>query len=106
MTTTPPETKTAIPAAHVVIREQQRVPEIGLDLYQRPMLISRSITVLVDGVDWGAGERHDWAPDGLVPAVRAYDRRLRTHAAADQPDPVTFLAVGDFGAKALTLDRT
>ena len=53
--------------------------------------------VLVDGAEWGAGERRDWVPGGLVPAARPYDLRLRTHAAYDQPDPVTFLAVGDFG---------
>jgi len=53
--------------------------------------------VVVDGEPWAAGERHDWGPDGLRPASRPLDLRLRTHAAADNPDPVTFLALGDFG---------
>ena len=53
--------------------------------------------VVVDGQAWGEGERYDWTPDGLVPASRAPDHRLRTHASADRPDPVTFLAVGDTG---------
>src|ERR671910_751979 len=33
--------------------------------------------VLVDGEPWGAGERVDWAPDGLHPASRPLDLRLR-----------------------------
>lgn len=53
--------------------------------------------VAVEGQTWGEGERYDWTPDGLVPAARAPDHRLRTHASADRPDPVTFLAVGDTG---------
>jgi hypothetical protein len=53
--------------------------------------------VLVGGETWGVADRHDWAPGGLRPAARPLDLRLRTHAAADQPDPVTFLAVGDAG---------
>jgi tartrate-resistant acid phosphatase type 5 len=53
--------------------------------------------VIVDGRPWGDGERYDWTPSGLVPAVRRPDQRLRTHATPDQPDPVTFLAVGDTG---------
>jgi hypothetical protein len=53
--------------------------------------------VVVDGQPWGAAERHDWAPRGLAAAARPLDQRLRTHAAADRPDPVTFLAVGDCG---------
>lgn len=53
--------------------------------------------VLVDGTPWAGAERHDWAPDALLPAARPLDLRLRTHAAAGDPDPVTFLAVGDAG---------
>jgi hypothetical protein len=53
--------------------------------------------VLVDGEPWGGGERYDWSPDGLRPASRAPGLMLRTHPEADRPDPITFLAVGDFG---------
>src|SRR5215212_8004013 len=53
--------------------------------------------VLVDGEPWGAGERFDWTPETLGRAWRPLDQRLRTHAAGSEPDPVTFLALGDFG---------
>jgi tartrate-resistant acid phosphatase type 5 len=53
--------------------------------------------VLVDGEQWGAGDRYDWTPEGLGGAWRPPDQRLRTHAAGSDPDPVTFLALGDFG---------
>jgi hypothetical protein len=53
--------------------------------------------VIVDGEPWGAGERFDWMPGALGSAWRPLDQRLRTHAGGSQPDPVTFLAVGDFG---------
>ena len=53
--------------------------------------------VLVDGEPWGAGQRHDWAPGTLGAAWRPIDQRLRTHAAATDPEPVSFLAIGDFG---------
>lgn len=53
--------------------------------------------LLVDGEPWAGAERHDWAPGTLRPAARPLDLRLRTHAAAEEPDPVTFLAVGDAG---------
>ncbi len=53
--------------------------------------------VLVDGEQWAAGERFDWASGGLGPAWRPLDQRLRTHPDGSFPDPVTFLAVGDFG---------
>lgn len=53
--------------------------------------------VLVDGEPWGAGKRFDWTPSGLGAAWRPLDLRLRTHASAAEPDPVTFLALGDFG---------
>jgi tartrate-resistant acid phosphatase type 5 len=58
--------------------------------------------VLVDGREWGAGERWDWTPDdaggySLKPAGRGYDLRLKT-----DPDPkahvgLTFAAIGDYG---------
>jgi tartrate-resistant acid phosphatase type 5 len=53
--------------------------------------------VLVDGEPWGAGERFDWVHGALGAAWRPLDQRLRTHADGSEPDPVTFLAVGDFG---------
>jgi len=53
--------------------------------------------VVIDGVPWDAADRNDWAPGGLRPAARPLDLRLRTHARADEPDPVTFLALGDMG---------
>ena len=53
--------------------------------------------VLIDGEPWGEADRYDWAPGELLPASRPLDLRLRTHAAASEPDPVTFLAVGDTG---------
>jgi tartrate-resistant acid phosphatase type 5 len=53
--------------------------------------------VLVDGEPWGAGERRDWRPGSLGAAWRPLDQRLRTHASGSEPDPVTFLALGDFG---------
>ncbi|MEJ7764172.1 MAG: metallophosphoesterase [Acidimicrobiales bacterium] len=53
--------------------------------------------VTVDGEPWGQGVRRDWSPDGLRPASRPPDQRLATHAEEDRPDPVTFLALGDFG---------
>lgn len=53
--------------------------------------------VLVDGQPWSMGQRYDWAPGTLGPRWRALDQRLRTHPATEDPEPVTFLAVGDFG---------
>jgi tartrate-resistant acid phosphatase type 5 len=55
--------------------------------------------VVVGGEPWASGERWDWAPGapGPAPAGRRYDLRLRTHPAEDDPVPVTFLAVGDYG---------
>lgn len=53
--------------------------------------------VLVDGEPWGAGERFDWVSGSLGAAWRPPDQRLRTHAGGAFPDPVTFLAIGDFG---------
>lgn len=53
--------------------------------------------VVIDGKPWTAGQRRDWTPQGLATAWRPLTPQLRTHAAADHPDPVTFLALGDFG---------
>ena len=57
--------------------------------------------VMVDGVDWGGGERWDWqlgpGGGGLAPSGRRYHQRLRTHPRADDPVPVAVLAVGDYG---------
>jgi predicted phosphodiesterase len=59
--------------------------------------------ILVAGEPWAGGERWDWmlGPDGDAGgprwAGRHYDLRLRTHPSADQPVPVTFLVMGDYG---------
>jgi tartrate-resistant acid phosphatase type 5 len=58
--------------------------------------------VLVDGREWGAGERWDWAPDdaggySLHPAGRTYDLRLRTAPGPESHVPLTFAAIGDYG---------
>jgi tartrate-resistant acid phosphatase type 5 len=55
--------------------------------------------VLVDGKPWADGERWDWRFEQatLVRAGRRYDNRFRTFPAADEPAPLTFVAIGDFG---------
>jgi len=58
--------------------------------------------VLVDGEEWGAGERWDWVPDdaggySLRPAGRTYDLRLRTAPAPETHAALTFAAIGDYG---------
>ena len=53
--------------------------------------------VLVDGEPWAQEARRDWSPDGLRPSARPPDQRLLTLPEEDRPEPVTFLAVGDFG---------
>jgi tartrate-resistant acid phosphatase type 5 len=57
--------------------------------------------VVVNGEEWGAGERRDWmaGPDGqgLKRNGRSYDNRFRTHPAPDQPASLAFAALGDFG---------
>ena len=53
--------------------------------------------VSVEGEPWAGGQRCDWAAGSLGQPWRALDQRLRTHAAAEDRDPVTFLALGDFG---------
>lgn len=58
--------------------------------------------VLVDGEEWAAGERWDWAPADrggydLLPAGRSYDLRLHTFPADDAHVPLTFAVLGDYG---------
>jgi tartrate-resistant acid phosphatase type 5 len=55
--------------------------------------------VLVDGEEWAQGERWDWSLERatLVQAGRRYDTRFRTLPPRDDPRPVTFAALGDFG---------
>lgn len=58
--------------------------------------------VLVDGQEWAAGERWDWAPAerggyDLVPAGRCYDLRFRTAPAPDRRAPLRFVVLGDYG---------
>lgn len=57
--------------------------------------------VLVNGEEWAAGERRDWANDaegqGLKLCGRSYDNRFRTHPHPDERAPLTFAVIGDFG---------
>ncbi len=59
--------------------------------------------VLVDGAEWAAGERWDWAPSArggydLAAAGRSYDARFRTWPDPDAAtDPFRFVALGDYG---------
>jgi len=61
--------------------------------------------VRVDDEPWADGERWDWVlddpddggPGRPRPAGRRYDLRLRTHPAPHDSEPVTFLAMGDYG---------
>jgi hypothetical protein len=53
--------------------------------------------VTLEGEPWGQGLRRDWSPAGLRPASRKPDQTFTTYAEEDRPDPVTFLALGDFG---------
>jgi tartrate-resistant acid phosphatase type 5 len=58
--------------------------------------------ITVDGQEWAAGERWDWAPSdaggyALRPAGRRYDLRLRTGPHPDDAAPLTFAALGDYG---------
>lgn len=57
--------------------------------------------VIVNGEEWAAGERRDWAAgdvgQGLVKSGRVYDNRFRTHPHPDTPAPLTFAVIGDFG---------
>lgn len=57
--------------------------------------------VMVNGEEWAAGERRDWAADstgqGLKLSGRRYDNRFRTHPHPDARAPLTFAVMGDFG---------
>lgn len=68
--------------------------------------------VLVNGEEWGAGERRDWVVDaegqGLKLNGGVYDNRFRTHPHPDERAPLNFAVIGDFGIgvrKAATSDR-
>ncbi len=68
--------------------------------------------VIVGGEEWAAGERRDWVVDaegqGLKLNGRHYDNRFRTHPHPEEPAPVAFAVIGDFGIgvrKASTPDR-
>lgn len=60
-----------------------------------------SYRVFVNGEEWAAGERRDWAADaegqGLRASGRAYDNRFRTHPHPDDRAPLTFAVIGDYG---------
>jgi len=79
-------------ASRAVTDEANHVWVTGL----RPATTYR-YRVAVDGRPWGAGRRWDWADGSLRPAQRDLDLRLRTHAEEAAADPVSFLALGDFG---------
>jgi len=57
--------------------------------------------VVVNGFEWAAGPRRDWTiaegKKGMVETGRVYDNRFRTHPHPDQPAPLAFAAIGDFG---------
>ena len=57
--------------------------------------------VVVNGHEWAAGPRRDWAiaegRKGMVESGRAYDNRFRTHPHPDTAAPLAFAAIGDFG---------
>ncbi len=58
--------------------------------------------VLLDGEEWAAGERWDWAPAprggyDLAPAGRSYDLRFRTWPPPDAAAPLSFAVLGDYG---------
>jgi tartrate-resistant acid phosphatase type 5 len=58
--------------------------------------------VVVDGQEWAAGERWDWAPAeragyDLRPAGRSYDLRFRTLPTGDEDVPLRFVVLGDYG---------
>jgi tartrate-resistant acid phosphatase type 5 len=57
--------------------------------------------VIVNGDEWGAGERRDWMAgpggQGLRRSGRTYDNRFRTHPDPQQAASLTFAALGDFG---------
>ena len=64
--------------------------------------------VRVDGEPWAEGERHDWVHDesgaDLLGTTRTYDRRFRTFPAPDDPAPLRFAVLGDYGVGILASD--
>ena len=67
--------------------------------------------VIVNGEDWGAGERRDWVAEdnrkGLLKIGNRYDNRFRTHPDPVQParGPVAVAVIGDFGTGIKRRDR-
>lgn len=57
--------------------------------------------VVVNGREWAAGPRRDWAiaegRKGMVEGGRSYDNRFRTHPRPEAAAPLSFVAIGDFG---------
>lgn len=64
--------------------------------------------VTVDGSPWAHGPRRAWLDNGedtgLVPTERMYDTRFRTFPDTDQPAPVRFAVLGDYGVGILASD--
>jgi tartrate-resistant acid phosphatase type 5 len=63
--------------------------------------------ITVDGRPWAEGERHDWGPVprgglDLRPGGRSYEFVFRTHPAPDEPAPLDFAVLGDFGVGVVT----
>ena len=61
--------------------------------------------VVVDGVEWAAGERWDWGPAGdggmnLGPRGRSYTTTFRTAPRRRVDGPLDFAVLGDFGVGA------
>lgn len=60
-----------------------------------------SYRVVIDGEEWAAGERRDWAAaedrHGLLKSGRQYQNRFRTHPHPETGAPLVFAVIGDFG---------
>ncbi|MGA9767408.1 MAG: metallophosphoesterase [Blastocatellia bacterium] len=67
--------------------------------------------VIVNGEEWGRGERRDWVERngkmGLNLIGNSYDNRFRTHPDPTQPspEPLTFAVFGDYGTGIKKKDR-
>ena len=65
--------------------------------------------VFVNGEEWAAGERRDWVVgaegQGLKLSGRVYDNRFRTHPRPEEPAPLTFAVIGDFGIGVRRISR-
>jgi hypothetical protein len=65
--------------------------------------------VLVNGDEWGKGDRRDWSASadsqGLMQLGNRYDNRFRTHPHPDQSAPLTFAVLGDFGTGVRKLSK-